>query len=122
MIKVIIVFLLSTIYYLLSTTPIFAAVDISKEYAFGDLKNLGQGLYRLVLPAFGIAAAGVIFYFIFGAFKYISSGGDKEEVAKARGMITHGLIGFILLMSLFLVINFLFARLFGTRIQFIQGL
>lgn len=99
-----------------------AAVDISKEYAFGDLKNLGQGLDRLILPAFSIAAAGVIFYFIFGAFKYISSGGDKEEVAKARGMITHGLIGFILLMSLFLVINFLFARLFGTRIQFIQGL
>ncbi len=99
-----------------------AAVDISQQYAFGDLKNLGQGLDRLVLPAFGIAAVGVIFYFIFGAFKYISSGGDKEEVAKARGMITHSIIGFILLMALFLVIEFLFGKLFGTNIRFIKGL
>ncbi len=103
---------------LMAATP----VDISKEYAFGDLKTLGQGLDRLVIPAFSVAAMAVVFYFIIGAFKYISSGGEKEELAKARGMITHSIIGFILLMALFLVVEFLFGKLFGTDIQFIKGL
>lgn len=131
--------LLTIVYFLVSTTNIYAVfetdpggggssgggsnrVDISSTYAFGDLKNLGQGVDRLVLPAFSIAALGVIFYFLIGAFKYITSGGEKEELAKARGMITHSIIGFILLMALFFVIEFLFGKLFGTNIQFIKGL
>ncbi|MDO8619546.1 MAG: hypothetical protein Q7R49_06440 [Candidatus Daviesbacteria bacterium] len=101
---------------------LIAAVNISKEYAFGDLTSLGQGLDRLVLPTFSIAAFAVIIYFIIAGFKYLSSGGDKEELAKAQGMITHAIIGFMLLIALFLVVNFLFARLFGTGIQFIEGL
>ncbi len=104
------------------TFSLIAAVDISKDYAFGDLQTLGQGLNRLVLPAFTIAALAVVIYFIIGAVKFITSGGDKEELGKARDMITHSLIGFILLISLFLVIEFVFARLLGTNIQFIQGL
>ncbi len=99
-----------------------APVDISKQYAFGDLTTLGQGVDRLVVPAFSVAAMAVVFYFIIGAFKYISSGGEKEKIAEARGMITHSIIGFVLLMALFLVIEFLFGKLFGTNIQFIKGL
>ena len=104
------------------TTPQLGGVDISQEFAFGDLKCLGQGLDRLVNPAFSIAAFAVIIYFVIAGFKYVSSGGEKEELAKAQGMITHAIIGFVLLIMLFLVINFLFSRLFGTPIQFIQGL
>lgn len=97
-------------------------VDISQQYAFGDLKNLGQGLDRLVGPAFVIAGLAVIIYFVIAGIKYISSGGDKEELGKAQAMMTHALIGFILLIMLFLVVEFVFARLFGSNIEFIKGL
>lgn len=97
-------------------------VDISQQYAFGDLKNLGQGLDRLVGPAFVIAGLAVIIYFVIAGIKYISSGGDKEELSKAQAMLTHALIGFILLIMLFLVVEFIFARLFGSNIEFIKGL
>lgn len=98
-----------------------ASVDISKEYGFGDLTSLGQGVDRLVYPAFSLALLTVTIYFVYAAFKYTISGGDKEAVGEARKMITHSIIGFILLMFLFIILNFLFYRLFGARIQIYKG-
>lgn len=92
-----------------------AAIDISKEYAFGQLQSLGQGFSFLVAPGFSIAAVAVAFYFIIGAFKYITSGGDDEAVAGAREMMTHAVIGFILLMFIFVAIPFLLYSLFGIK-------
>lgn len=113
---------LITLYSTFFTRPVFAqGVDISKEFAFGDLKNLGEGIDRLVYPAFSIAAAAVVIYFIYAAFTYLTSGGDKEAVASAQKMITHSIIGFILLILLFLGINFILFRLFGTSIQLFKG-
>lgn len=123
---------LLAISFLLLATPTYAAdpppcdnvncVDISKTYAFGDIATLGQGLNRLIEPAFAIAALGVISYFLIAGFKYISSSGEKEALAEARQMITHSIIGFIMLLMLFLVVEFLFGRLFGVNIEFIKGL
>lgn len=98
-----------------------AAVNISEAYGFGDLKSLGQGIDRLVYPAFFLAMLAVTMYFVYAAFKLTTSGGDKEAVGEAKKMITHSIIGFILLMFLFLILNFLFYRLFGARIQLYQG-
>ena len=101
---------------------LIASVNISQQYAFGDLGSLGEGISRLTTPAFSIAAALVVFYFIFGAFKYLASGGNKEELAKAQQMITHAIIGFVLFMLLFLIVELLFGRLLGANIQLIKGL
>lgn len=98
----------------------YAAVDIGDQFGFGDVKSLGQGTSRLVLPAFSIATVAVVIYFLIGAFKYLVSGGDKEQVTSARAMITHAIIGFILLMLAFFVIPFTLSRLFGiTTFQII---
>ncbi len=102
-------------------SPAHAAVDISKQYGFGDITNLGQGIDRLVYPAFSIATTAVVIYFVYAAFKYLTSAGDKEAVGEAQKMITHSIIGFVLLMFLFLVMNFLFFRLFGAEIQLFKG-
>lgn len=82
-------------------------VDLGSQYGFGNIQSLGGFLTNLIQPAFEIAAAGVTFYFLFAAFKWISSGGDKQAISDARGMITHSIIGFLLLMLLFLVIMFI---------------
>lgn len=96
-------------------TPAYAAsADLSKIFGFGDLTSLGQGISRFVVPIFSIAATGVVFYFVIAAFRYLTSGGDKEQLAKAKAMITHALIGFILLMLSFLIIQIFISALFGT--------
>lgn len=97
-------------------------VDLSDKYAFGDIQNLGQGFNRLVRPTFSIAATAVVFYFVYAGFKYITSKGDKESLAAANKMITQSLIGFIVLILSFVIIQFFLATLFNTTFLNIIGI
>ncbi|MBI2335023.1 hypothetical protein HYU96_04465 [Candidatus Daviesbacteria bacterium] len=110
------VLILFTFYFLLFTFPVHAQspIPIGEKFGFGDIKTLGEATSKLVPPAFAITAALVILYFLFGAFRYLKAGGDKEEMAGARQMISHAIIGFLILMFAFLVFQFLLSRLFGT--------
>lgn len=98
-------FILYTLYFILYT-PVHA-IDLSQDYAFGNIKSLGEGVRLLVVPTFSIAAAVVVGFLIFGGIKYMTSGGEKEAVSSAQGMITHAIIGFIILMMLFALMQFL---------------
>ncbi len=109
------VFLLLATYYLLFTTPVRADVKIREKFGFGGITSLGEMTTKLVNPIFSFAAALVVIFFLWGAFKYIISRGNKEDVAAARGMITHAIIGFIILMFAFLILQFLLSSLFGIK-------
>ena len=88
-------------------TPAYAAsVDLGKSYDFGKYNSLGEGLSQLIPAVFSIASVGVIFFFLIGAVRILVSGGNKESLAGARNMITHSIIGFIILMMVFLIIQF----------------
>lgn len=100
-----------TTYYLLLTTDSYAQaispVPLSQAYGFGWINSLAEGTNLLVGPAFAIAALAVTVYFIIGGLRFLLSGGDKDSIAKARGMITHAVIGFILLMLTFIILQFI---------------
>ncbi len=104
-------------------TPAYAAcvepgkgVRISDCFGFGDVKSVGDATNRGIPALFALLAAIVVVYFVWGAFKFILSRGNKEAVAEARGMITHAIIGFILLIFVFVILQFLLNSLF--KIQF----
>lgn len=100
-------FLLPTTYYILHTTTVHADVKIGDHFGFGGIKSLGDATSVLVRPVFSIATFLVILYFLLGAFDYLKSGGNKEEVQKAREKITQGIVGFIILMFAFFAIQFI---------------
>ena|SRR3989344_2980153 len=54
---------------------------------------------------FIVAIVLVLFFVIIGAFQWITSGGDKEKYGKARGSITHALIGLAILALAFLIVR-----------------
>ncbi|MBI4066790.1 hypothetical protein HY407_00250, partial [Candidatus Gottesmanbacteria bacterium] len=95
--------------------PIHAAVDIGQKFGFGDIQSLGEGTSKLVTPFFSIAAVLVVIYFLLGAFKYLKSAGNKEEVEGARQMITHSMIGFIILIFAFFILQILLSNLLGIK-------
>lgn len=107
-----------------SLYPVYAAnpcpvpgrqgVLIGKCFGFGGLTSLGQATSQLVTPTFSIASFLVIIYFLIGAFKYLRAGGNKEELQGARQMITHAMIGFIILIFAFFILQFLLSSLFGV--------
>lgn len=96
-------------------------IPIGEKFGFGNITSLGEATSKLVTPVFSVTAVMVILYFLFGAFRYMRAGGNKEEMEGARQMITHAIIGFFILMSTFLVLQFLLSSLFGiTGFQIIR--
>ncbi len=114
---IIFLFLLFVFLYPIPYTlyPVYAQIDIGKEFGFGQITSFGK-ITSLILPAiFSIATFLVILYFLLGAFKYLKAGGNKEEVEGGKQMITHAIIGFIILVFAFLVIQFLLSSVFGPE-------
>ena len=92
-------------------TAFAQAINVSPPEK-GGFKTIGNFITNALTIAFGIAVLLVLAYLIWGAFEWITSGGDKDNVAKARNMITHAIIGFIILMFAFLILQFLLSSLF----------
>lgn len=99
-----------------------AEVDIGKSFGFGpNITSLGKGTALLVNPVFSFATFAVIIYFLLGAFKYLKAGGNKEDVESAKQMIIHAIIGFMVLMFAFLILQFVLGNLFkGVEFQIIK--
>jgi len=87
-------------------------ISIGKCFGFGEFTSLGEVVSKIVPAMFSVATAVVVLYFLVGAFKYIQSRGNKEEVAAAQNIIIHAAIGFIILMFAFLILQFLLSSLF----------
>lgn len=94
--------------------------NITDNFGFAGYRTLGDVLTKFTVPAFEIAGTLVVLYFVFGAFKLLRSGGDKNEIQAAREMIMHSFIGLTMLLLLFLVIRFLFNYLFGINLSIIN--
>lgn len=97
--------------YLLSTVSIFAqskardtkipegtlpGVDPSK-------RSIGDLIANSLQIVFIAAALAVLIYLVIGAFRWITSGGDKEAIGKARGHIVNALIGLAILALAFFI-------------------
>lgn len=96
-------------------------VKIEDCFGFGGITSFGKITSDLVAPIFSLAAALVIIYFLWGAFKFLISGANKEELLGAKQMMTHAIIGFIILISAFFILQFLLSSLFGiTDYQIIK--
>ena len=105
--------------FLLAAAPFSLGDSYGFGHGSGQVTSLSEVVGKLLPAAFSVAGVMVVFYFIFGAFKLISSGGEKNAVAEAQKMITHAIIGFVMLILLFAVIKFIPA-FFNLQINIIQ--
>lgn len=98
--------------------PVFAALDLKPQ---GDdftsltdvtAPNIISGAITLTL-----IITFVVFFFILvlGAFKWITSNGDEKKLASARAQITNALIGVVLILSTWAILN-LVQSIFGLSI------
>lgn len=87
----------SAITYFIAATVSHAAEPIvikKPDQGYGDL---GLFIGNVLQLAFGIAIILVLIYLVWGAFDWITSGGDKDAVGKARSKIVNALIGIAVL-------------------------
>ncbi len=88
---------LSPLSYLFFTPLVFAADPIIVKAPEGGYSDLGLFVTNILTLAFGLAILVVLVMLVWGAFEWITSGGDKEAVGKARNRIINALIGLAVL-------------------------
>ena len=78
------------------------------EVVFGNILFMSSALIILVL----------FIMFVVGAFRYLTSLGNPENLKKAQGTLRYALLGFILFISAYLILNmicFLFLGGIGSK-------
>lgn len=104
------------LFFLISLFPILyslfppraSAVNIPTAFNSPKLTSVG-GLVSLLLPN-AIAGAAVIFFamILFGGFQMVRSAGGSpspQEAAKAKAAITYGIIGFLLVVTAYSILQ-----------------
>lgn len=71
-------------------------ISVSPPSGIG-FRSLGNFITNTLSLAFAIAILVVLVMLIWGAFEWITSGGDKDAVGKARSRIINALIGLAVL-------------------------
>ncbi len=93
--------------YFLSYVKSFAVdPDIQIQAPQQGFSNLGDFITNVIQLVFVFALIAVLIMLIWGAFEWITSGGDKDAVAKARNRILNALIGLAVLAVAFALFRF----------------
>lgn len=91
-------------------------VNIGEKFGFGGITSFGEATSKLLTPIFSIAAFLVVLYFLFGAFNFLRSAGNKEAMEGAKQMITQAIFGFVILIFAFFILQFL-PQFFGFNLS-----
>ena len=78
--------------------------------ALGVFLSTGINLFILV------AALAAFAYLLWGALDWITSGGDKEKLLKARGKIQNAVIGLMVVFAALIIFNLIVGFILGGKI------
>jgi hypothetical protein len=117
--KKIIAFLSAVVVSLIYKGVAFAALCPS---SFSSLCNInlasGGGVIGAIVQVLLIFAIVVcLFFLIYGGIRYISSGGDKGKISQARGMIVAAIVGLLISLLSFFILNFILVAVTGQGVS-----
>ncbi len=84
--------------------------DKINEDAGGSLKGSVVSIINGVIGVLGLFAVVIV---IIGGIQYMTSAGDPGKVKKAKDTILYGIIGLIICILAFAIVNFVIANLFN---------
>lgn len=76
-----------------------------------DLWDTVQTILNVIVGCIGIVAVAVI---ILGGVTYVTSQGDAAKLAKAKNTIIYGIVGLIIAILAFSIVNFILTSVFGS--------
>lgn len=95
--------------YLLLVTPVFAQVDIGKDYnsPVKNVTDVGSLVSRVASNLYLIAAIVLFILFMWGGFEYIRGAGsdDRDAVGRGKKIIFTAIIGFLLIFASYWIIQ-----------------
>jgi hypothetical protein len=73
-----------------------------------DLYTIVGRVVNVVLGFLGIV---LLFYFIYGGFRWMTAGGDEKQVDEAKRMIRNAVIGLVIIMASYALSSFVLNQL-----------
>ena len=83
-----------------------------KEGENGNLWNVIQTVINVILAVVGVIAVIMI---IIGGIQYSTSSGDTGKVKKAKDTILYGIIGLVIALLAFAIVNFVLTNVFKAQ-------
>ena len=107
--------------YITFVAPVFAApkgptIIVNQRDIGFKIPTLGDILTFLIRAFFIVAGLAALFFLLLGSLSWVTSGGNKENVDKARDKITNALVGLILIVAVLAVIVTLEQVVFGNNL------
>jgi uncharacterized BrkB/YihY/UPF0761 family membrane protein len=92
----------------MTPTPAIIHNPVLENFGKGEGADIiAQLIANLLKVAFSLVGLFLLVMLLWGGVEWMIAGGDKEKMTKARGKITSALIGFVIFMSVFAIINFI---------------
>lgn len=104
----------------------YIAQSVSEKVDIGDIgnqgavvnwpyKNIGPFVANLVIAGMILGGLVTFLLLVYGGLRYLTASGDKEQVENARNTITYALIGLVIVIGSYAIIN-LVEAFFGVNI------
>lgn len=111
-------------YAIIGTKPVYASLCPNGS-SFTNLCNLqaasaGGYIGTIVEVLLIIAIISSLFFLIYGGIRYISSGGDKGKIDQARSTLIAAIIGLIVSLAAFFILNFILVFFTGQGLMNMQ--
>ncbi len=97
------------------TTPVLAQdilgigiIDQEVALSNDDPRTVTVMIINIVLSFLGLIALVVV---LFGGFKWMTSGGNQEQVGQAKKLLTAGLIGLVIILLSWGITNFIIIQI-----------
>lgn len=70
-----------------------------------ELTGIFCALAKIISVLLGAGGVVALIFLMIGGLQYMASGGDEKALTAAKGTITYSVLGLILIISSFLIIN-----------------
>ncbi len=100
------------------TNPVIG--NLGKNEGISDGSKLTEYLVYFWQIAINVGAIVVIVFFIWGAFEWLTAGSDSKKTESAQKRMTNAVIGLVILVSLFTILNFLSKILFKGEFDLLK--
>src|SRR3990167_10810530 len=105
--------------YVTLAAPVLAqdpTIQVNENAIGFKIPTLGDILTFLIRIFFIIAGLAALLFLLTGALSWVTSGGNKENVDKARDKITNAVVGLILIVAVLAIIVTLEQVVFGNNL------
>ncbi len=98
--------------------PVIGELGTNEGAADGS-KFINYTVY-LWRTSINLGALAVIAFFIWGAFEWLTAGGDSKKTETARSRITNAIVGLVIMVASFTILSFVSKVFFGENFDLLR--